>query len=119
METRPSLTDQTDDWAPETCTLPTAERPLRVAEFDRLFASALRGMDRPTTTRLRLWLDPSVEDTARELAGRETACCSFFDFSFERVGADRLAVDVSVPAAQTAVLQGLADQARAATEGPR
>jgi hypothetical protein len=119
MKESPSVTDQTEGWAPETCSLPTAERPLRVAEFDRLFASALRGMDRPATTRLRLWLDPAAEVTARELAGRETTCCSFFDFSFERVGADRLAVDVSVPAAQTAVLQGLADQARAATEGPR
>jgi hypothetical protein len=27
-------------WAQEPCTLPTAERPLRVAEFDELFASA-------------------------------------------------------------------------------
>jgi hypothetical protein len=26
-----------DDWAPDACTLPTAERPLRVAEFDDLF----------------------------------------------------------------------------------
>ena len=31
-----------DDWAPDACTLPTEERPLRVAEFDDLFAFVVR-----------------------------------------------------------------------------
>ena len=31
-----------DDWAPDACTLPTAERPLRVAEFDDLFTFVVR-----------------------------------------------------------------------------
>jgi len=30
-------------WAPEACTLPTAERPFRVTEFDDLFSTSLRG----------------------------------------------------------------------------
>jgi hypothetical protein len=34
-------------WVPEACTLPTVEQPLRVAEFDDLFATALRGIARP------------------------------------------------------------------------
>jgi hypothetical protein len=29
-------------WVPDACTLPTEEVPLRVAEFDALFASTLR-----------------------------------------------------------------------------
>ncbi|WP_245718914.1 hypothetical protein [Micromonospora rhizosphaerae] len=48
-----------DDWVPEACTLPTAERPLRVAEFDELFATALRGQTRLSPTgpsRLAVWV---------------------------------------------------------------
>jgi hypothetical protein len=103
------------DWVSEACTLPTAERPLRVAEFDRLFATALLAADRTAPTRMRWWLDPSAEATARELAERETSCCSFFDFSFGSVDADRLAVDVSVPNAHVAVLDGLAARVQTAT----
>ncbi|HET6741695.1 MAG TPA: hypothetical protein VFH76_22285 [Kribbella sp.] len=33
-------------WVPDACTLPTAERPFRVAEFDQLFAEHLRSTDR-------------------------------------------------------------------------
>ena len=33
-------------WAPQACTLPTAKRPVRVAEFDELFATGLRGQQR-------------------------------------------------------------------------
>lgn len=29
---------------PAACTLPTAERPLRLAEFEELFATAVRGV---------------------------------------------------------------------------
>ena len=36
------IMDVADDWAPDACTLPTSERPLRVAEFDDLFAYVLR-----------------------------------------------------------------------------
>jgi predicted metalloendopeptidase len=30
-------------WVPEACTLPSVEQPLRVAEFDEVFANAVRG----------------------------------------------------------------------------
>ncbi|MEV4838269.1 hypothetical protein AB0K05_27425 [Nonomuraea sp. NPDC049486] len=37
-------------WVPSACTLPTAEQPLRVAEFDALFADAVRAVARPDRT---------------------------------------------------------------------
>jgi hypothetical protein len=35
---------------PDACTLPTAEQPLRLAEFDELFATAVRRVDTVSTT---------------------------------------------------------------------
>ena len=55
--------DVADDWAPDACTLPTTERPLRVAEFDDLFASVLRS-ERPEDTRLELVIPRALEDAA-------------------------------------------------------
>ncbi|ACZ87769.1 hypothetical protein [Streptosporangium roseum] len=49
--------ERSTNWAPAECTLPTAEQPLRVAEFDALFAGALRGHQRLAPTHLRLRLD--------------------------------------------------------------
>lgn len=95
------------DRVPEACVLPTAERPLRLAEFDRLFATALRQRVRLAPTRLRLRLDPAAEAVARDLLARETECCSFFTFTFGR-DADALTVDVEVPSAHASVLDGLA-----------
>ncbi|MDG4801140.1 MerR family transcriptional regulator [Micromonospora sp. WMMD980] len=43
-------------WAPQACTLPTAERPLRPAEFDRLFHDAVHATDRVSARHLRLRL---------------------------------------------------------------
>jgi hypothetical protein len=102
-------------WAPvDACTLPTAEQPLRVAEFDALFATALRGMERREPGWLRLHLDGSAEGDARELTARESSCCSFFDF---RIGTTEggVTLDVRVPDARTDVLDGLARRAEAAT----
>jgi hypothetical protein len=103
-------------WAPEACTLPTAERPLRVAEFDGLFASALRAQARPGPTQLRLLLDGAeqVEDTTRDLIARQTACCSFFAFTLTRVPEGQLRLDVQVPASRTDVLDAIAARAAAA-----
>ncbi|MFI6457406.1 hypothetical protein ACIBF6_38350 [Streptosporangium amethystogenes] len=41
------------EWAPAECALPAEERPLRVAEFDELFATALRGLERVGSVHLR------------------------------------------------------------------
>jgi hypothetical protein len=99
-------------WVPEACTLPSVEQPLRVAEFDTLFATALRDQSRPAATRLRLILDSAAEQTARELTERETACCSFFTFTvIAGPDSDTMCLDVEVPMAQMAVLTALADRA--------
>jgi len=105
-----TLDDQA--WVPEACTLPTVERPLRLAEFDDLFATALRGQQRLSPTSLRWRLDPAVEESARDLTVRERSCCSFFSFAFAPDG-DILQLDVRVPAAHVAVLDALADRAAA------
>lgn len=96
----------------QACTLPTVERPLRVAEFDQLFADALQGIDRVTSTRLQLRLARSAEARARELTARETDCCSFFSFTFAPAGEEHVTVDVSVPDAHVPVLDALAARAQ-------
>jgi thioredoxin len=100
--------------APDACTLPTAEQPLRVAEFDDLFTTSVTWVDRPETTRLLLGLpsDPAVAARAADLAMRESGCCSFFTFALTVSGA-RLQLEVTVPEARTDVLDGLAARAAA------
>ncbi|WBQ04381.1 hypothetical protein [Kribbella sp. CA-293567] len=102
-----------DDWVPQACTLPTAEQPLRNAEFDHLFATGLLGLDRLAPTRLQLRLDAATEATARDLAARETTCCSFFAFDYAPAADGELLVEVSVPTAHVAVLDALATRAAA------
>ena len=94
-------------WIPDACTLPTLEQPLRVAEFEAVFDSALRSAERKSATRLRLVLDPAAEAALRELTARESQCCSFFTFTYSTDAAG-LVLDVEVPPAQTAVLDALA-----------
>ncbi|WP_147944210.1 hypothetical protein [Microbispora sp. CSR-4] len=99
-------------WAPSACTLPTIGRPLRLAEFDALFAEAVQAVRRPGRELLRLELAFSPEHAARaaELTARETGCCSFFTFTLT-IADGGLALEVAVPLAQTEVLDAL--QARA------
>jgi hypothetical protein len=98
-----------EDWAPDACTLPTPERPLRVAEFDEFFAAVLQST-RPQPTRLDLVVPRAAEATGRDLADRESECCSFFTFEFEPVG-DAVVIHISVPPSHVDVLAVL--QARA------
>ena len=101
-------------WVPQACTLPTAERPLRVAEFDELFATALRGQQRVAPTVLRWRLDPAAEPAARDLADREAGCCSVFTFTFAFApGGDDMQIDIEVPPASADVLDALAERAAA------
>lgn len=107
--------DQTE-WVPAACTLPTAEQPLRIAELDRLVASALRVQERPSVTLLRWHLDAAAEAATRDLVARESTCCSFFTFTIAASpGAVRL--DIEVPAEHADVLDAL--QARVAAPGVR
>jgi hypothetical protein len=98
------------EWAPEACTLPTAERPLRAVEFDELFAVSL-SVERSEPTRLDVTLPADVEPTARNLADRESQCCSFFAFDFEPAG-DGVLMHIGVPPTQVKVLDALARIAR-------
>jgi hypothetical protein len=101
-------------WVAGACTLPAAERPQRLAEFDGLFATALRGQERLSPTRLRWWLDPAAEQAARDLASREAGCCPFFTFTFASAGG-AVRLDVTVPQAHAGVLSELAGRAAAGT----
>jgi hypothetical protein len=94
-----------EDWAPDACTLPTAERPLRVAEFDELLSKTLQ-CARPRPTLLELVIPGHDEAAARDLAARETECCAFFSFDFEPVG-DDVVMHIGVPASRIDVLDAL------------
>ncbi|MEV4703283.1 hypothetical protein [Actinoplanes sp. NPDC049316] len=116
-----TTTDQA--WAPAACTLPTAERPLRVAEFDALFASAARHIDAVTPTHavIRLAGPPGLEATVRDLTARETACCSFFTFTVTATpsaAGEEVTLHVDVPAEHTDVLQALTRRAAAVSPRP-
>ncbi len=106
-----------EDWAAEECTLPTAEQPLRLAEFTDLFATALCGVDRSAPTRLRLEIDADMQDWARGLGRRESSCCSFFTFTFTSTRDRTVWMDIDVPATHVAILDGLAGQAAQAAKG--
>ncbi len=106
--------------APDACTLPTAELPGRLAEFDELFATALYRQQRLTPTRLRMLLDPAAGARTRDLTTREATCCSFFAFTFTRttdstLGGEVLQLEVDVPSAHADVLDGIQARAAAAT----
>ena len=109
-----------DSRAPDACTLPTAEQPLRIGEFDDLFASGLRGVDRVDPTHLVLAFDPArvAADSVRDLAARESLCCSFFTFAVTDAPG-QLFLDVVVPPAYVLVLDGLTAMARRGVEEPR
>jgi hypothetical protein len=118
------------DWVPvDACTLPSANQPLRLAEFDDLFPTALRAIERRVDSgRARLMLagGDDLADRVQRLTDAETACCSFFTFTLtplsrsEADAADEtvLALDIEVPVARADVLATLiqrAEHARQAT----
>lgn len=101
-------------WVPPSCELPPSRQPERAAEFDALFTAALRSFHEPEPTRLRLVLDPAWRDTARDLAERESRCCSLFSFVLQQ-REEELLLDITVPADQRPVLEALARHAAAAS----
>ncbi|MGH3768074.1 MAG: hypothetical protein ACRDTX_23490 [Pseudonocardiaceae bacterium] len=110
--------DSAESWTPAACLLPTAEQPLRVAEFDQLFSSAVLRLDRPEPCRLELELNPTTDVAASTaaLAVRETGCCSFFAFTLTATDR-RLELRVAVPPTHVAVLDALAARAARAMSG--
>jgi hypothetical protein len=107
-----------ENWAPADCTLPTAERPTRAAEFGDLFSRDVLTVDRPEAGRLRLGLRPGREAASRTaaLTAAETECCSFFTFTLT-VGNDSLSLDIGAPESRTEILDALADRAAAGLAG--
>ena len=106
-------------WADgEACTLPTAERPLRVAEFDELFATALRSVERRGHLRAGLVLvgGDDLAARTRRLTEAESRCCSFFSFEVSQPAPGRVVLDVAVPAAHADVLAGLVARAESVWE---
>lgn len=93
-------------WVPDSCTLPTPERPLRAAEFDTVFARGLRTHHRDSPRLLRLALDASVESDLADLIERESACCSFFTFSVRSEDGELL-LDIGVPPGREDILDAL------------
>ncbi|WP_187688740.1 hypothetical protein [Nocardia wallacei] len=101
------------DWAPSACTLPTVEQANRVAEFDQFFTTSVRATRRPDPARLEVVADPGAETLARDLAGRESSCCSFFAFDFT-VTAEGVVMGVGVPPTYIEVLDAFAARIQAA-----
>jgi len=102
--------------APDACTLPTAEQPSRLAEFDDLFATAVRHVEPIAAGHVRMSLtgQAGLAETVRDLTAREIGCCSFFTFTITprpAAGGEALTLDITVPAAYTGVLDALARRA--------
>ncbi|SDN31992.1 hypothetical protein SAMN04488074_14614 [Lentzea albidocapillata subsp. violacea] len=106
------MSTETEPWVPQACTLPTEERPLRVAEFDELFTEAVRSVERTDGTSVSLELVPTAEvaTQAADLVVRETGCCSFFTFSLIATGGS-LHLEIKVPEQHADVLEALAARA--------
>lgn len=105
----------------DACTLPSAEQPLRVAEFDDLFAETLTRvtLQEPTRVRLTMFGEPGLRSRVQSLVDRESECCSFFTFRVTACDADAATgqtltgvhLDVEVPEARADVLSALAGRA--------
>lgn len=108
-----------DDWVPASCTLPTAEQPLRRREFDDLFAQDVLAVSQtsPVEVRFELRADPDVASRAAGLAAKETGCCSFFTFELT-IADSTIGMVVSTEPAHETVLAALAARAQA-TMGAR
>lgn len=103
-----------DDWVPAACTLPTAEQPLRRAEFDDLFAEDVVSVNQmsPLLLQLELRADSQVAARAASLAAKETGCCSFFTFDL-RISDGTVFMTVSTEPAHATFLAALGARARA------
>lgn len=105
-------------WVPTSCSLPAVEQQLRIAEFDRLFSESVLRFTRTDATKLVLVLASEAEATARELAKRETKCCSFFDFQFASTGPD-VSMSINVPESHTDVLDALTERLSTVARRPQ
>jgi len=100
---------------PASCTLPSAQRPVRVEELEALFATASR-TERVGDRHLRVSFTgrQGLDQQVRELTARESECCSFFAFAVSTLPG-QVVLDVRVSAARVHVLDGLAQLSSAGT----
>ena len=96
----------------DACTLPTSERPVRLAELDDLVREAVSSIDADgVRTRLRMVGQQGLRARVQDLLDRESACCSFFDFRLAEDDAD-LVLDIGVPPTRRDILEALTARAR-------
>lgn len=98
---------------PAACTLPTDQQPLRLAEFDELFSTAVLAVTEVDDTAIELTLrgDQEVTQTVRSLARRESECCSFFTFTVTTFEPDTIAAMIRVDSGHVDALRAIADRA--------
>ncbi|MGW5241989.1 hypothetical protein ACWEOW_23920 [Monashia sp. NPDC004114] len=96
------------DEVPAFCTLSAAEQPVRLLEFDELFARDVRAVHAEAPDRLRFDLraGPEVAARAAALAVKEAGCCSFFAFDLA-IADGTVSLAVTAPAAHQDVLAAL------------
>ena len=103
--------------AVDACTLPTVEQPLRLAEFDALFAGRMTSIEASRDQRARMVFEGLVglQAMVQDLADRESQCCSFFAFTVASVagdhGSEAVTLDVEVPVSRAHVLAALVARA--------
>jgi hypothetical protein len=112
MTVTPPLSDPAS--VPDACTLPAADQPLRVAEFDTLFRRVTdTERVRPTSLRLTLPDEPELAARVADLAARETGCCDFFRFTLT-IRSHELQLTVETPTSHVDVLDAVAGRVDAA-----
>jgi hypothetical protein len=105
------------------CKLPVAAQPFRLMEFDELFRGQIRPPRRIDAHRVEFTFANANDLYAHvsDLVARETACCSFFEFTInehaqDAADQDHLVLRVGVPASRDEVLEALTERAFAAIE---
>ena len=91
--------DGVTGWVPESCSLPTVEQPLRVAEFDRLFRESVLRSVRLDATRLELVLaaDEVQRGHGAWLSERSAAVRSFASTSIPAIKSTKGKHDPDLP----------------------
>lgn len=92
---------------PDSCTLPSQQRPLRLAEFGALLTQAI-AVERGDQRNLHFFFDDSdgLDARIRDLAHREANCCSFFEFHVAHKK-DQVMLGITVPHQHTGILDSL------------
>jgi hypothetical protein len=105
------------------CTLPAAAQPFRLMEFDELFRSQIRPPRRIDAHRVEFTFANAsgLHAHVSDLVTRESACCSFFEFTInphaqDATDQDHVVLRVGVPPSRDEVLEALTERAFAAME---